>query len=76
MGGQSTRPNIFKKKCHLRVQKYKDLAMLNPSPMDAKIRPSSLYTIVNQTKQKQDDDYQSNQEEDVEMEWEKQNVVI
>jgi hypothetical protein len=47
MGGQSTRPNIFKKKCHLRVQKYKDLAMLNPSPMDAKIRPSSLYTIVN-----------------------------
>jgi hypothetical protein len=76
MGGQSTRPNIFKKKYHLRVQKYKDLATLDLRPMDEKTRLSSLYTIVNQTRQEQDDDYQSNQEEDVEIEWEKQNVVI
>jgi hypothetical protein len=61
MGGQNTRPSIFKKKYHLRVQKYKDLATMDPRPMDAKTRPSSLYTIVNQIKQEQDDDYQSNQ---------------
>jgi hypothetical protein len=31
---------------------------------------------VIQTKQKQDDDYQSNLEEDGKMEWAKQNVII
>jgi hypothetical protein len=61
MGGQSTRPSIFNKKYHLRVQKYKELTTLDPRPMDAKTRPNNLYTIVNQTKQEQDDDYQSNQ---------------
>ncbi len=43
--------------------------------MDERTRPSSLYTLMNQTRKDQDDDYQSNQEEDGEMEWAKQNVV-
>jgi len=31
--------------------------MLDPRPMDERTRLSSLYTIVNQTRQEQDDDY-------------------
>jgi hypothetical protein len=41
-----------------------------------KTRPNSLYTTMNQTRQEQDDDYQSNQEEDGKMEWAEQNVII
>ncbi len=44
--------------------------------MDERTRSSKLYIIVNQTRQKQDDDYQSDLEEDGEMEWAKQNVVV
>jgi hypothetical protein len=47
MGGQSRRPNILKKKYHLKVQKYMDLAMLDPKAMDERTRPSNLYIIVN-----------------------------
>ncbi len=45
--------------------------LLNPKAMDERTRPSSLYTLMNQTRKDQDDDYQSNQEEDGEMEWAK-----
>ncbi len=76
MGGRSTRPSILKKKYHLKVQKYKDLATLDLKAMDEGTRSSKLYIIVNQTRQKQDDDYQSDLEEDGEMEWAKQNVVV
>ncbi len=58
------------------VQKYMDLAMLDPKAMDERIRQSNLYIIVNQITQKQDDDYQSNQEQDAKMEWVEQNVVV
>jgi hypothetical protein len=34
MGGQSTKPNIIKKTYHLRVQKYRDLAMMDPKAMN------------------------------------------
>ncbi len=36
--------------------------------MDEKIGLNTLYTLVNQTKEKNDDDYHSN-EEDGEMQW-------
>ncbi len=36
--------------------------------MDENISPNKLYTLVNQTKEKEDDDYHSN-DEDGEMEW-------
>ncbi len=76
MGGQSTRPSILKKKYHLKVQKYKDLATRDLKSMDEKTRSSKLYIVVNQTRQKQDHDYQLDQEEDGEMEWVEQNVVV
>ncbi len=57
MGGQSTRPSILMKKYHLKVQKYRDLATLDLKAMDERTRSSKLYIIVNQTRQKQDDDY-------------------
>jgi hypothetical protein len=47
MGGQSTRPSIFKKKYHFKVQKYKDLPTLDLNAMDERTRPSNLYIIVN-----------------------------
>jgi hypothetical protein len=34
-------------KNHLMVQKYMDLAMLDPKAMDERIRQSNLYIIVN-----------------------------
>ncbi len=44
--------------------------------MDERIKPTSLvYIIVNQTREEQDDGYQSNQGEDRETEWAKQNIV-
>jgi hypothetical protein len=48
---------------------------LDLKTMDEITMHSSLYIVVNQTKEKQDDDYQSNQEEDGEMEWVEQNVA-
>ncbi len=53
-----------------------DFATLDLKAMDERTRSSKLYIIVNQTKQKQDDEYQSDQEEDGEMEWATQNVVV
>jgi len=47
MGGQNTKPSILKKKYHLRVQKYRDLATLDLKAMDERTRPSNLYIIVN-----------------------------
>jgi hypothetical protein len=47
MGGQSTRPSIFKKKYHFKVQKYQDLATLDFKAMDERTRSSKLYIIVN-----------------------------
>ncbi len=41
---------------------------LNPRAMDEKTSPSILYTLVNQTREKDDDDYHSN-EEDCEQQW-------
>jgi len=41
--------------------------------MDDVTRSNSLYIILNQTKEEQDHDYQSNQYEDWEMEWAKLN---
>jgi hypothetical protein len=43
--------------------------------MDEITRPSSLYIILNQIRKEQDHDYQSNQKEDKEMEWAKQNAT-
>jgi hypothetical protein len=48
---------------------------LDLKAMDEITIPSRLYTILNQTKEEQNHDYQSNQEEDGEMEWAKQNVM-
>jgi hypothetical protein len=42
---------------------------LDLKAMDEEIRPSSLYIVVNQIREEWNDDYQSNQEEDGEMEW-------
>jgi hypothetical protein len=47
MGGRSTRPSILKKKYHLKVQKYRDLATLDLKAMDERTRSSKLYIIVN-----------------------------
>jgi hypothetical protein len=60
-----------------KISRFKNtrIWLLDPKAMNERIRPSSLYTIVNQIREDQDDDYQSNQEEDGEMEWAKQNVV-
>jgi hypothetical protein len=43
--------------------------------MDERTWPNNLYIVVNQIKEEQNDDYQSNQKEDGEMEWVEQNVV-
>ncbi len=43
--------------------------MLDPKAMDEIIGPNSLYIVMNQTKEEQNDDYQSNQKEDGDMEW-------
>jgi hypothetical protein len=57
------------------ISKFKSTRIwpLDHKTMDEIIRLSSLYTILNQTREEQDHDYQSNQEEDGEMEWAKQN---
>ncbi len=43
--------------------------------MDESTWPNSLNAIVNQTRKEQNVDYQSNQKEDGEMEWAKQDVA-
>jgi hypothetical protein len=63
MGGQSTRLNILKKKI---ILGFKSTGIYPCWTLKQWTRPNSLYIIVNQTKQ-EDDDYQSNQKEDGQM---------
>ncbi len=49
MGGQSTILITLKKKYHLRVQKYRDLAS-RPKAMDERTKLNNLYIVVNQIK--------------------------
>jgi hypothetical protein len=48
---------------------------LDPKAMDEVTRPNSLYMVLNQTKEEQNHDHQSNREEYGKMEWAKQNVT-
>ncbi len=52
MGKQSTRPSIYKKKYHVKVQRYKDLA-IHPRVMDSKTSLSTLCTLQNQTREEE-----------------------
>jgi hypothetical protein len=67
MGGQSTILNTFKKKIISRFKSTR-IWLLDPKAMDEIIGPNSLYIVMNQTKEEQNDDYQSNQKEDGDME--------
>jgi hypothetical protein len=67
VGKQSPKPSTHKKKYHIGVHDYKDLA-INPRAMDNKTSLNSFYTLQNQTKEKKDDGYHSNENDDGEME--------
>jgi hypothetical protein len=58
-----------KKICIISRFKSTWIWLLDPKAMDERTKHNYLYTIVNQIKEERDDDYQSNQEEDGEMEW-------
>jgi hypothetical protein len=67
MGGQKLHQTLSRKKIMLRFKS------IGTWPLDLKVtyertRPSNLYTIVNKTGEKQDNDYKSNQGMDGEME--------
>ncbi len=46
----------------------------NPRAIEEKVTPSTLYTLVNQTKEEDDDDYHSN-DKDGEQQWKKHAII-